>query len=248
MYPNHILDGDRGVYANPRDLSVIAEPLRSIIYTAIEDCPYSLWLNSGLRSPWQQYLLRVGRCGAAMAFDSDCKGNPTTALPYRSKHQQGTAVDMAGVGLSWLIAHRAEYGLGLTVPGENWHFEVVGSPTRRILRYPGTAPLPPPTLEDDMDEDTLFELIGGAVRPHARIVKITGDGVNEAWVTNGLDLARRAGPKYAMFLDEHFNTGGVIILPIEDAAIIGNIVATTQALLGKKLPDNFAAGNPRTWP
>lgn len=251
-YPDHILPEDREVYFDSHDLSVIEEPLRSRIYTMQHDCPDPTYVVSGRRSPWQQYLLRVGRCGAAMAFDSDCKGRPTTALPYHSNHQRGTAIDMGGLGLSWMIVHRHEYGLSLPVPGENWHFEVDGPSQVRILPYPGGAPVPatPPTLppEDLMDEATLFSLLAGAMRPPMRLFKIVGDGIDETWVTDGLSIARRVGPKYFRVLDDHFQVGGVVELPLADAAVIGNIVKTGIELRGASVPPSFRAENPRTWP
>src|SRR3954452_629509 len=119
-----MLPQDVDVFYDAHDISVLVEPLRSRIYTAMQDAPHDqpLVIVSGRRSPWQQYLLRVGRVGAAHAFDSRFKGSPETALPYHSHHQLGTAVDMGGYGLGWLQRHRAEYGLGLTVSGEDWHF------------------------------------------------------------------------------------------------------------------------------
>lgn len=253
MYPTHILDEDRDVYYDSHDLSVIAEPLRSRIYTMMRDCPSSTYVVSGRRSPWQQYLLRVGRVGADHAFNSNFKGDPTTALPYRSHHQDGTAIDMGGPGLNWMIAHRHDYGLELTVPGENWHFEVEAPSQVRIINYPG-GPATPPTLppEDIMDEGTLFQLIGGAVRPAVRLVKIKGDGLDEAWATDFLTTARRAGPVYAQLLTDHMNVGNVIELPLEDAAVIGNIYRTFLISQGRgdevSPTSKYKASDPRTWP
>jgi len=245
-----MLPEDIDVFFNAHDISVLAEPLRSRIYTAMRDCPSSLSIVSGRRSPWQQYLLRVGRVGAAHAFDSDYPGHPTTALPYHSHHQLGTAVDMGGAGLGWLQRHRHDYGLDLTVSGEDWHFEVTGAARVPIDPYPDGGAQPPPTLppEDTMaiDEATLFQLVGGAVRPAERLVYIAGRE-DELWVTNGINFARRVGAKYHAFLDDHFNVGAPIELALADAAVLGNIIRTSMVLLGEPVPKTFRAEAPSSW-
>lgn len=144
-YPTAMRPEDIGVFADPKDVGQLAEPLRSRIYTAILDCNAhfgreALVLVSGRRSPWQQYLLRRERVGAALAFDRRYPGSPRTAIPYTSQHQKGLAADMGGEGLSWLIAHESRYGLARTVSGERWHEEAVGNPIARIVPYPGSTP------------------------------------------------------------------------------------------------------------
>lgn len=113
-------------------------------------------LVSGKRTDWQQYLLRRERCGKLWCSRA-CKGHPTTARPGTSNHRNLgptiSAADMGGRDLDWLIKHRHEYGLELTVPGERWHFEPRGTPTRRITpwseRHPGPAPTPTPAPTDE---------------------------------------------------------------------------------------------------
>lgn len=125
-------------YTDPKDIGELAEPLRSRIWTVVQDAPnHGLVLVSGRRSPWQQYLLRAERVGQARAFDRDYPGNPRTAIPYSSHHQTGTAADMGGTALSWLVANERRYGLARTVSSERWHFEASGTPTTRILPYGG---------------------------------------------------------------------------------------------------------------
>jgi hypothetical protein len=132
---------DVGRLANPKDVGELVEPLRSRIYTAMQDAPgHGLVLVSGHRSPWQQYLLRVGRVGARNAFNRNFPGYPRTAIPYSSQHQKGLAADEGGTALEWLYEHRKEYGLAKTVSSELWHYEAVGIPTRRIIPYPGSVP------------------------------------------------------------------------------------------------------------
>lgn len=251
-YPTHMLPQDIGVFFNSHDLSVLEEPLRSRIYTAMQDAPANepLSITSGRRSPWQQYLLRVGRVGASHAFDSRYPGHPTTALPYHSHHQLGTAVDMGGRGLDWLQLHRHEYGLDLTVSGEDWHFEVVGPPKVPITPYPNGGVHPPPTLppEDTMaiDEATLFQLVGGAVRPTVRLAYIAGHQ-DKLYVTNGIDFARPVGARYHAFLYEHFNIGAPIEIKAADAAVLGNIIRTSMLTLGESVPKSFRAESPATW-
>jgi hypothetical protein len=132
---------DVGRTADSHSVAALAEPLRSRIYTVIQDAPgHGLSVSSGYRTPWQQYMLRAERVGAARAFDRNYPGYPRTAIPYSSEHQKGKAADMGGTALQWLIDHEREYGLERTVRGERWHFEATRTPTRRIIPYPGSRP------------------------------------------------------------------------------------------------------------
>lgn len=122
-------------YADPRSVAELAEPLRSRIAQVIHDAPTGgLVLVSGRRSPYQQWLIRHERC-PGRECDPGCKGKPVTALPGKSKHQQGKAADMGGRELDWLIAHESAYGLARTVPSERWHFEAVGTPSVPIAPF-----------------------------------------------------------------------------------------------------------------
>ena len=131
-------------YANPRDLAQVAEPLRSRLWTAINDSPNGgLILVSGKRTDWQQYLLRQSHGCKGRECDRGCKGTPTTAVPGRSNHRNlggsVAAADMGGIDLDWLGRHEADYGLHRPVPGEKWHFEVAGPAKVKIHAY-GTTP------------------------------------------------------------------------------------------------------------
>lgn len=83
---------------------------------------HPLRVNSGYRTVVQQYLLyrwwRAGRCGIAAA-----------ALPGRSNHESGRAIDLANwsTRVSAMRAHRWAHN----VPGDPVHFEHLSSPDNR---------------------------------------------------------------------------------------------------------------------
>lgn len=110
-------------YADPRDVGELAEPLRSRVAQLIGDAPGDgLLLVSGMRSPYQQWLLRHERC-PGQECDRACRGRPLTAVPYASRHQRGEAADLGGRALRWAGTRASDYGLVRPVPGEPWHFE-----------------------------------------------------------------------------------------------------------------------------
>lgn len=140
-------------YADPHDVSVLEEPLRSRVAQAIADAPdHGLMLVSGLRTPYQQWLLRHVRVPAGHECDPAYKGHPVTALPgvqdaqgnwiSGSKHQRGQAADMGGRAMAWFRQRLADYGLALTVPSENWHVEARGVPRVPIKPF-GSHPARP---------------------------------------------------------------------------------------------------------
>jgi len=163
--------------SNPKDISLLSEPLRSRAHQMIVDCPYpgELGIVSGLRDPGTQWDLRDQRVGRANIWNASVKGTPTTAVPARwnpatgeweggSKHQTGKANDFGGTerAMQWMHANRERYGLARTVRSERWHQEadrvdvltgrLHNNPTVTIHPFGGTNP---PPLEDDMytDED-----------------------------------------------------------------------------------------------
>jgi hypothetical protein len=165
-------------YANPRSIAELAEPLRSRIQQAVNDAPgRNLFLVSGKRTDWQQWLLRHERCPGNECNMAACKGSPVTAVPGRSNHRNISsticAADMGGLGLDWLIANRESYGLALTVSSEKWHFEpnkrdvrtgrVHDKPTRKITPF-GQKPQPAPgkwhTIHPG-DTDAKLKAMGG---------------------------------------------------------------------------------------
>lgn len=98
------------------------------------DAGVDLRLESGFRTVEQQLALyRAWRKG---------RGNKA-ALPGRSNHQSGRALDINVVSnpgaLAWLEAHAATFGFKRTVKGEPWHWEYVEveiarAETKRISR------------------------------------------------------------------------------------------------------------------
>jgi hypothetical protein len=168
----------------------------------MQDAPNDgLTLVSGARSPWQQYLLRRDRVGAALAFNRNYPGHPRTAIPYSSNHQKGLAADMGGRDLSWLIAQESRYGLARTVRSENWHFEAVGNPVVRIIPWPGGLGQQIPhgtegfgTMTDaeinakfDELDAKLNKIIGGLMVAEKDRFEPTTRRVRELWEHAGLD-------------------------------------------------------------
>lgn len=84
--------------------------------------------GTGLRSNKRQIELRVAHgCGGDKIYDRNCKGNPPTAVPGRSLHEVGQAVDVANCRsrdtrvFKWLAANAAAYGWK-NLPSEPWHW------------------------------------------------------------------------------------------------------------------------------
>ena len=131
---------------DPKALADVAEPLRSIVHTAIIDARaegLSLYLVSGGRSDGQQWDLRHGRVPAGQECNPAYPGHPRTAIPGRSNHRnlspKISAADMGGA-LGWLHTHAADYGIHFPVGGENWHIELTGHPPLRPI-IPFYAPV-----------------------------------------------------------------------------------------------------------
>ncbi len=83
---------------------------------------HPLRVNSGYRTVVQQYLLyrwsRVGRCGISVA-----------ALPGKSNHESGRAVDLAN--WSTRVGAMASHRWSHDVPGDPVHFDHLSSPDNR---------------------------------------------------------------------------------------------------------------------
>lgn len=93
----------------------------------------SFWITSGVRTREEQIQLRIdnGCPDVWTAPPSSC--DVTTAIPGTSKHETGEAVDIGGdKARAARLAPR--FGLGLTVPGEDWHFEVVNDEIARTYQ------------------------------------------------------------------------------------------------------------------
>ena len=94
--------------------------------------------GSAYRSTDRQIQLRIANCGPT-EYDiwyrpaSTC--SPPTAVPGRSLHEQGRALDLtfegrlitsrSNQGFQWLAANAASYGL-FNLPSEPWHWSTTG--------------------------------------------------------------------------------------------------------------------------
>jgi len=94
--------------------------------------------GSGHRTIEQQIALRRAN-GCPDVWSSPASScRVPTAIPGRSEHNHGRAMDLAGPdgqtlrrdrhpeAFAWLQANMGNFGLALTVPGEDWHVELVG--------------------------------------------------------------------------------------------------------------------------
>jgi hypothetical protein len=94
--------------------------------------------GNGFRDPAEQVALRRAHCGSSdyaiyEAPASSC--SPPTAVPGRSMHEQGLAIDFTCGGggtvsygdacYDWLQSNSEGYGL-YNLPGEPWHYSVNG--------------------------------------------------------------------------------------------------------------------------
>jgi LAS superfamily LD-carboxypeptidase LdcB len=95
--------------------------------------------GGGFRDPEQQVALRRAHCGTTQ-YDiyekpaSQC--SPPTAVPGRSMHERGLAIDFkyngslitsrSSAGYQWLAANAARFGL-YNLPSEPWHWSTNGN-------------------------------------------------------------------------------------------------------------------------
>jgi hypothetical protein len=98
--------------------------------SAAAEAGIDLGLASGFRTVEEQRaLFRAWRKG---------RGNKA-ALPGRSNHQSGRALDIAGItapgALAWLEANASSFGFKRTVRNEPWHWEYVDVPIARGATY-----------------------------------------------------------------------------------------------------------------
>jgi len=95
---------------------------------AAADAGVKLELASGFRTAEEQReLYRAWRKGVGHK----------AALPGRSNHQSGRALDISGTAmpgtLAWLEANAASFGFERTVKNEPWHWEFVDIPIARAM-------------------------------------------------------------------------------------------------------------------
>jgi hypothetical protein len=94
--------------------------------------------GSGWRSYESQVDLRIKNCGGNTTYNVYQKPSnqcsPPTAIPGRSMHERGLAIDFTqngrtlttgSPGYKWLVANAARYGL-YNLPSESWHWSTNG--------------------------------------------------------------------------------------------------------------------------
>lgn len=84
--------------------------------------------GGGYRSNAEQISLRGQHgCGGANLYNRNCEGVPPTAVPGRSMHEVGLAVDfnMTGGVFQWLKANAGRFGI-FNLPSEAWHWSTTG--------------------------------------------------------------------------------------------------------------------------
>ncbi len=128
-------EAPRGEIVNVEGILVrrdVSEPLRSLMQEA--KAAGFAFSGSGYRSTAGQIAIRRRNCGTS-PFDvyvvpaSSCR--PPTAIPGRSPHEQGTAIDFTFKGRAvrkdspahrWLIANAERFGF-VGIDAEPWHWE-----------------------------------------------------------------------------------------------------------------------------
>jgi peptidoglycan hydrolase CwlO-like protein len=115
--------------------SSVAGQLASLL-NAASSAGYNLG-GSGFRDSSGQVALRRQNCGTsdyAVYQMSPDQCSPPTAIPGRSKHEQGLAVDFTIGGSTlrtsdgayrWMVGNAGSYGF-VNLPGEPWHWSVGG--------------------------------------------------------------------------------------------------------------------------
>jgi hypothetical protein len=92
--------------------------------------------GGGFRTNERQIELRIAHgCGGSRIYKSSCRGNPPTAVPGRSMHEQGMAFDFTHNGVLitsrrnnafvWLAENAGKHGL-YNLPSEPWHWSTNG--------------------------------------------------------------------------------------------------------------------------
>lgn len=147
---------------NSKDWGALDKTLRDALWTAklyIERTwRLRLELNSGRRSRRQQWRLRRGRVPRGQECNPAYKGNPPTAIPGASKHQneskERSAADMMGSGLGKLHEIQNLVAIHFPVRGENWHAEnnLKRKPTIPIIEWPNRGPSAPAPKPNDPNE------------------------------------------------------------------------------------------------
>lgn len=135
------------------DPHVLAPPFRDAVIAWLDEGDGRFWITSGLRTRQEQIDLRVSNgCPDIWSSPASTCRVPT-AIPGTSKHERGEAVDVGGdKALAARLAPR--FGLGLTVPGEDWHFEVTNAAVASTYPKEGFTMADIDRLIDKLDDLT----------------------------------------------------------------------------------------------
>ena len=106
----------------------LAEPLRTSVVGLLAEANAGgmrVWVTSARRTQEEQIGLRRKNCGTTdydiwQKPSGEC--SPETAIPGRSRHETGQAVDFGG-DFSLVAKLAPKYQLVKTVPKEAWHYE-----------------------------------------------------------------------------------------------------------------------------
>lgn len=118
-----------------------AAPLFNALFAAAKADGVALGISSSWRAPAQQIAIREERCPGRV-YDPGCKGSPPVAVPGKSYHEWGVAIDFAyqgrtlcypratcqpttNAGYDWMQANAARFGL-TKLRSEAWHFSAGG--------------------------------------------------------------------------------------------------------------------------
>jgi len=98
------------------------------IQRAAAQAGFQIGITSGYRDIAQQIALRK-KNGCPNVWTASARScRVPTAIPGRSNHNSGLAIDFSGTPAAkqWVAAHAGTFGLSLPVEGEDWHLELAG--------------------------------------------------------------------------------------------------------------------------
>jgi D-alanyl-D-alanine carboxypeptidase len=98
------------------------------LQAAAAQAGFNIGVGSGYRTPEEQASLRI-RNGCPDVYSSPASScRVPTAIPGRSNHNHGLAIDISGTeaAKAWANANAGKFGLHFPVAGENWHVELIG--------------------------------------------------------------------------------------------------------------------------
>lgn len=157
-------------YSDPKDIHQLWWELGARLHKAMVDFAAEggkgAYLNSGKRTDYMQWLLRLGRVPRGQEWNPAYKGSPLTAIPGRSDHRNLSfaisAADIGGTAFKrWLRARQARYGVRFDIPSEDWHITCWGTPQVHcppLGGVPVTPPRPDPTPTPNPQELTVADI------------------------------------------------------------------------------------------